>query len=96
MITKIIDWVLWSSKNADKISLTVKSILSGAIVVTLLQVLKIDVPVDMFSATIDMFVTIIQEVGVVATAVVTIVGLVRKIVSTFKGTNDVLNTHYLQ
>jgi len=96
MITKIIDWFIWSSKNADKISLTLKAILTGSVVISIFELLKISMPVDNFTDIIDQSVTIIQEAGVIVTSLVTVYGLVRKLVTTFKGTNDLLNTHYTE
>ncbi len=94
MITKIIDWFIWSSRNADKISLSLKAIVTGTLFLSVLQVLKIELPVDIFTDIIDQSVIIIQQAGIIVTASVTVYGLVRKLVLTFRGSNDLLNKHY--
>lgn len=77
VIKKLIDWVVDSSTNPEKLSLT----LQGAL--PLLMLLGIG-NTDIWKNISDNVSNIIMLVGQIATAVVTVVGLIRKITNTIK------------
>lgn len=93
-ITKAYDWVVWSSANAEKYSATLKALLSGGAAVFLLSLVHLNLPVEDVNSLLDVLVTIAQTSATILTAVFTAVGLIRKIVHTLTGNNDLLNKYY--
>jgi hypothetical protein len=94
MFKKIIAWLVFSSANADKISLTIKSMLYALIPVALLVLgaYKIQVESAYLSAIIDQIIAVIIVVGGTVTAITAAWGALRKIFTTATGTNAVINS----
>lgn len=90
---KFFEWLVFSSSDASAVSMTVKGFLLGLVplVAVLLGVAHIKVGSDQLSAAVDGIVSLLQAVLAVVSAVVFLVGVVRKLWSTYKGTNAVLN-----
>lgn len=81
-------WVLYSSTNADKISLTVK----GAMV-AIVPILMHFFPMADLSQLTEGIVMLVQQVlGLIAT-IMLVYGGIRKLVTTVRGTNAVLGSH---
>lgn len=94
MFTKIYEWIVWSSTNAEKWSLTAKAFVGGTALLGLLSMFGIVLPTDDISSLVDQIVLVLQAIATASTAVVTAYGLLRKIVKTVKGENDLLNKYY--
>lgn len=94
MFTKIYEWIVWSSKNAEKWSLTVKGFITGSALVGILTMFKIVLPTEDISALMDNLVILIQGLATVATAAVSAWALIRKVYRTIVGKNDLLNKYY--
>lgn len=91
---KIIAWLVFSSANVEKISLTIKSLLYALIPFTLLilDAYKIKVDNAYITAIIDQIVAVIIVFGGAVTAISAAFGALRKLYTTAKGTNDVVNS----
>lgn len=81
---KIIEWIIFSSKNADKISLTVKGFLVG--VASMLVILF---PGADFSPLVDSIAIVVQQGLALISVVMVMWGAVRKVYRTIVGTNKV-------
>ena len=96
VIKKITAWLVLSSQNPTKWSLTIKGALTGG--VTILTVVAglahINIPgADAFSAAIDAIIGFVQTALLCISAAATAWGLLRKIWSTISGENQVVNSH---
>lgn len=92
MMEKIWDWVTWSSKNADKVSLTLKGILTGAVTLAAwgFGLGHIEIPSDLSSAIVDGTVNVILALSGLLSAVSIVIGLIRKLALTFAGKNQAI------
>jgi len=89
----IINWLLYSSKDANKIGLTIKGL--SAFVPTIMVMFglaQLNVSQDSVLGFIDAIAVLVTATLSVITAGLTVWGFVRKIISTFKGTNEVINS----
>lgn len=89
-LKKIWDWVVWSSANPDKISLTLKGIIAGAIVV--LSIFGITNPLseEETNSFILAFVQFLQTVVAIASSAAVLIGFVRKVWLTITGNNKAI------
>lgn len=87
MIQKIADWIVFSSKDPKKLSLTIKGVLL-MVVPFAAHILpaEIDLP-----AVVDQITAVIEIGGVVVVGIVTLWGAIRKLATTWNGTNKVIN-----
>lgn len=91
MIQKAWQWLVYSSQDADKVSLFIKG-LAGFIpsVVLVLSVIHINVSGDNLAGFLQALAVLVTIAGSVVTAIITVLGFVRKIVSTAIGQNEVV------
>ncbi len=91
---KIITWILLSSKDPNKVSLGIRA--TGAAFVTYIVffagLFHLNIGESELSGLIDALAQLAGLILQSITAVMAIVGFVRKIYSTIKGTNKVLNS----
>ena len=94
VLKKIGKWLVFSSSNADKISLTVKGILYALIPAYVLFMGLYDIQTDSakLSAVIDQIGGIVIVFGGMITAIMAGYGALRKIFTTATGTNAVINS----
>lgn len=92
-MNKFINWLAYSSKDSEKVSLTLKSFLTFLVTVATIVAgfYKVQLPSEDLTAFVDTGIALVQSVLVVASFASTIVGLVRKIWRTYNGTNAVIN-----
>jgi hypothetical protein len=92
MIKKAIAWLVFSSKDAQAISLSAKSflVLAATWVTVAAGLAHVQLPSDLLTQLIDSTVALIQGLLMIVSTVVTIVGIIRKIARTIDGTNQVL------
>ena len=93
IMNKIIQWLVLSSSDAAKLSLSVKGILLGIIpiLITVTGITGIQIPnAETLTAVVELVGTFIQVALGIVSLVVTLIGVVRKILSTLQGTNAVL------
>lgn len=90
---KFLKWLVYSSANADQIGMTVKGALLGVVpaLAFLLGVAHVKVGSDQLNEVVDGVVMLLQTALTVVAAVVFLAGLGRKLWSTYKGENAVLN-----
>lgn len=89
---KLLQWLIVSSANPSKLSATVKGLLLGVlpVVVYLTGLAHLNVGESDLKALIDGIATVV-EVGLgLVSAVVFVIGLVRKIYRTLTGTNQAI------
>lgn len=91
---KVIAWLVFSSANIEKISLTIKSLLYALIPATLLALGAYKIKIDSvyLTAIIDQIIGVIIIFGTMITAISAGFGALRKIYTTATGTNAVLNS----
>lgn len=86
-------WLVKSSADPERISLAVKGFLGG--LVTVLTIVfglaHIQVGSQDLSSIVDAIVSVVQAAAGFVSAIVLVVGLVRKVWLTIKGENPVLN-----
>lgn len=87
-----IQWLVYSSVDADKISATLKG-LAGFIpsLAVFLVAVHLKVTPDTLLAVLNGIILVISAISGLATAIVTVAGAVRKLYTTASGTNAVLN-----
>lgn len=92
-MTKFFSWIILSSRDSEKVSLTVKAFFTGLITVaTILAGLShITLPGDTLTAFADAGVTFVQAILLVVSSIATLYGLARKLWTSFRGTNAVIN-----
>lgn len=92
-IKKIWKWVVLSSADANKLSLTVKGVLMSILPVLLylMPIFNIQTSHDTLATVINDIGTFIVVFGGAISAGVTAYGLLRKIGTTLTGNNDVIN-----
>lgn len=86
MLRTIIEFIVYSSKNSQKISLTVK----GALV-SVVAILVYFFPGTDFSSAIDTIVLLVQQILAALGTAMLVVGVIRKLWTTVRGTNDQIN-----
>ena len=82
-----IDWVIYSSENPDKLSLTIRGFLVG-----ILPVLAFVFPHVDFAPVIESFVALVSQLLGLVSISMMIYGGIRKLWTTYKGTNAVINS----
>lgn len=92
MILKFWNWIVTSSADANKTSLTVKGFLVGIIpaAMILLHIANINVGQEQLTGFIDAFSVVIQDALTLISAVMFLWGLIRKLSRTVDGTNAAL------
>ena len=87
-------WLGHSSSDSAKFSLSLNAIFADVITYGTVAAgfANINLPFDLLTQLFDAIVTGVQACLMLISVIVTIVGFVRKIVSTVKGTNQVLNS----
>ena|SRR3990167_892451 len=95
IMKKIIAWVLLSSKDPNKVSLTVKGVLTGAVVwiVWWGGLFGLHFDPESLGQIVEVVSTVVQLALTLGSMVATLWGLLRKIWKTAKGTNEVLNQY---
>ncbi len=90
---KIIAWLVLSSKDPQRISLMLKGIFTAAVtyIVFFAGIFHINVGQSDIAILSDAVVKIVETALTFISAIVTIVGLFRKIHTTVTGTNQVIN-----
>lgn len=100
---KIWDWIVYSSTNADKISLSVKGAIATVVGVILNIIVLGHLQIDpalittaggSIGSIIQAFLGVITAIATLVSLLSGFVGLVRKIVLTLKSSNDLLNRFY--
>lgn len=93
---KFLNWIVLSSADPAKLSLTVKGLLTMAVpfIITIAGLTNIHVPDEKgMTLIIDGIATAVQIIlGIIGLAA-TLIGVIRKIVTTYNGTNEVLAAH---
>lgn len=89
-----INWFLFSSKDANKLSLTVKAAITGVItyVVLFANVFHMNFTADSFSPLVEAVGKVVEYGLMLGSSIGTIVGFFRKIDRTNNGTNAVINS----
>jgi hypothetical protein len=90
ILSKIGSWIVFSSSNPNKVGLTVKAALLG--VITLLATFgfnTVGLPEG-----VDFFVQIVEQTLILVSMIFTFVGFVRKLYTSYKGTNAVVNADF--
>jgi hypothetical protein len=85
-------WLVFSSTNPQRVSLTIKAFLTGLL--TYSTVLAgfghIQLPIDLLTQLVDGIVAFVQTALLCVSIAAGIVGLIRKIATTFSETNQVI------
>ncbi len=91
---KFIEWIIYSSKNPEKLSLFFKSLVAFIpTAVSCFALLHIYVTPESLGAVLDSIATTITAVGSAVLALTTLYGAIRKVVTALMGTNAVLNQY---
>lgn len=95
---KIIDWVLLSSADPRQMSLTIKGILVSLVpvIIAVLNLTGVEMSSEGLESVINTITAIVFLLGTVVSALMTIAGLMRKIVTTVVGENEVLKEYKAQ
>ncbi len=92
-MNKIVNWLVFSSKDSTKFSLALKSF--GTLVITALTVVfrfyNVPMPTADLTAIVDTGIALTQAILMVVSFLTTLYGLFRKLWTTYKGTNAVIN-----
>jgi hypothetical protein len=91
-IKTAVAWLVFSSKDAQAISLSARGflVLAATWVTIAAGFAHVQLPSDLLTQFIDSTVALIQGLLMIVSIVVTICGLIRKIARTIDGTNQVL------
>lgn len=93
MLKTIYVWLMKSSEDPSKTSMTIKA--GAATVITVLTVIfglaHINVGTTDMNALVDGGIALVQAIAFVASSLTTVYALVRKIANTVRGTNQALN-----
>ena len=86
---RIIQWFIFSSRNPEKVSTTVKGVLVWVAAAATVWLGIQNIPLDQNQVTllIDATINLVQELGKVIGAGMVVVGMIRKIFITAKGTH---------
>ncbi len=92
MINKAIAWIVFSSKDPQKVSLTVKGVLLGLVpvIITGFNLAHVDLPTDTLTTLVDAVVQTINSGLTIIAGVMTFWGMVRKIHLTVTGENQIV------
>lgn len=92
---KIWAWIVYSSQDSTKISLTVKSALTGLITALTVAagLANIHLPSAELTALVDSIVFLIQSLLLLVSSALAAWGLIRKIATSFTKDNKVVNEH---
>lgn len=91
-IKTFFEWVVFSSKDPEKISLTLKGILGAGVTAATIGMNLAGVGgASELGQVVDALISAVQSFAVLVTSIMTVYGLVRKLYSTVKGENQVLN-----
>jgi len=85
MLSKAIQWIVYSSSDPKKVSLTVKSAILGFGTLIVFVLPNTDIPLLADSTS-----QLIESVLVVVSVVAGIGGLIRKVLTSFTGANEVV------
>lgn len=87
-------WLVYSSADPQKFSLSVKAALTLALTYGSMAagLAHIQVPSEMFTQLIDAVALLIQAIAFVVSSIVGIFAFYRKVQTTLDGTNQVINT----
>ena len=83
---QLVSWVAFSSKNPEKVSLTLKGALVGISTIAIYFF-----PTADFSTVVDSVVTLVQQSLAIVSTIMVVVGGIRKVVRSIRGDNAVLN-----
>lgn len=85
-------WLVFSSTDPQRIALTVKGFLLGLLInlTVIAGLAHVAVPSELLTQLIDGLVTIVQNALMTIAAIASVVGIIRKIFTTFAGTNKVV------
>ncbi len=87
VIKKIMAWIVWSSKDPEKLSLTVKGVLgTGVVLAGYLGVSSAEL-----GPLVEGMTKFTSEIVGTVTAAMAVWGAVRKLYTTYVGTNQVIN-----
>ncbi len=95
---KLIDWVVLSSADPRAMSLTVKGVLVALVpvIIAVLNMTGIDIDNNSLESVINSITAIVFLLGTVVSALMTVTGLMRKIITTVVGENEVLKEYKAQ
>lgn len=93
MFAKALQWLMYSSENASKISRTVKgfSVFVPTLVI-LLSLVHMNVDQDSILSVINQAVEAITAIGVAGSAIYTLFAAIVKVSTTVRGENDVVGS----
>jgi len=96
-VKKIIAWVVLSSSDASKWSLTGRSVVMALIptIITFLNLAHVNLPSDLLTQFFDTFFQALASFFAFISALGLLWGAIRKIYTTAVGENDVVNNHPL-
>lgn len=89
-IEKVWDWLVWSSADPEKLSLTVKGVLAGigTLITVVIGVANVHLPEGapaLLTQIVDATVLAVQAIAGAVSALAAVYGLARKLLITFKG-----------
>lgn len=92
MIEKIWSWLVYSSTNSQKISLSIKGAIGTILVTVSLFAGDINIPLlgDLLNSVIDSGFMVIQSAVGLVSAIAMLLGAFRKVYTTLTGKNDVV------
>lgn len=90
---KIIAWIIFSSNNPEKVSLTIKSVATALITLATVYAGFANVQLDSATLTrlVDLVVSFVQGAFLLVSTGMSIYGLGRKVFLTLKGKNPVIH-----
>jgi len=91
-LKKAWEWLVKSSANANELSLTVKAFLYGLIpmVVAMSGIMHVQLNSNMLTELVDALGQVIVVVGGIVTGLTFLIALLRKIITTITGKNEVV------
>lgn len=95
-IKKALAWLVLSSSDSTKVSMTVKYFLAGLVtVITILAgFAHVQIPgPEVFTQATDAIINMVQVFFTLVASIATAWGVIRKIILTIRGENDVVNSH---
>lgn len=91
-LKKIFAWIVYSSSNAEKISLTLKGVFVGALptIIAVAGLANVSLDSEALTQAVNSIATLIQIGGYVVSTVMILVGAVRKVWTSIRGENAVI------
>ncbi len=91
---KFIAWLVLSSKDPEKVSLTIKGVIATAAtyIIFFTSLFHLNFSATDLATVGDLIGKIVQALLMVVSLVTTLIGFVRKLTTTANGTNEVINT----